>query len=123
VTSSLVVESTDTALPGLASNSTPVTCWKSVPVTVTRIPPEVGPEVGLTRLTRGGATKVKWSLATSADLPAAVQCLAVGVVHAAGTGQVRLHLQFDSGQVLPIEMSRDAASALARALTEHAGTR
>ena len=59
--------------------------------------------------------------ATAGDLPAAVQCLAVGVVHAAGSGQVRLHLQFDSGQVLPIEMSHDAAIALSRALSEHTG--
>ena len=59
---------------------------------------------------------------TPADLPSAVQCLAVGVMHAAGAGQVRLHLQFDSGQVLPIEMSHDAASALSRALSEHTGT-
>jgi len=60
---------------------------------------------------------------TAVDLPVAVQCLAVGVMHAAGAGQVRLHLQFDSGQVLPIEMSHDAAQALSRALSEHTGTR
>ena len=52
----------------------------------------------------------------AADLPVAVQCLAVGVIHAAGVDQVRLHLQFESGQVLPIEMSKDAAVALSRAL-------
>jgi hypothetical protein len=61
--------------------------------------------------------------AAAADLPVAVQCLAVGVMYAAGAGQVRLHLQFDSGQVLPIEMSHDAARALSRALSEHTGTR
>lgn len=60
--------------------------------------------------------------AAAVDLPVAVQCLAVGVMHAAGAGQVRLHLQFDSGQVLPIEMSHDAAHALSRALSEHTGT-
>jgi len=59
----------------------------------------------------------------AADLPVAVQCLAVGVMHAAGVGQVRLHLQFDSGQVLPIEMSHDAARALSRALVEHTAAR
>ena len=59
----------------------------------------------------------------TADLPAAVRCLAVGVMPAAGEGQVRLHLQFDSGQVLPIEMSHDAASALSRALGEHTKAR
>ncbi|MES2994327.1 MAG: hypothetical protein V4844_23085 [Pseudomonadota bacterium] len=55
----------------------------------------------------------------SADLPVAVQCLAVGVVHAASPGQVRLHLQFESGQVLPIEMSAEAAAALSRTLAMH----
>ncbi|MBC8056143.1 MAG: hypothetical protein H7Y61_06150 [Rhizobiales bacterium] len=59
----------------------------------------------------------------SADLPIAVQCLAAGVMPAANPGQVRLHLQFESGQVLPIEMSHDAAMALSRALIQHAGTR
>jgi hypothetical protein len=59
--------------------------------------------------------------ADPADLPVAVQCLAVGVMPAATSGQVRLHLQFDSGQVLPVEMSRPAADALARALSRHAG--
>ena len=59
----------------------------------------------------------------AADLPLAVQCLAAGVMHAASVGQVRLHLQFESGQVLPIEMSHAAAVALSRALSEHTGTR
>lgn len=59
----------------------------------------------------------------AADLPVALQCLAAGVMHAASHGQVRLHLQFESGQVLPIEMSQAAASALSRALNEHAGKR
>ena len=59
----------------------------------------------------------------AADLPLAVQCLAAGVMHAASVGQVRLHLQFESGQVLPIEMSHAAAVALSRALNEHTGSR
>ncbi|MES2229685.1 MAG: hypothetical protein V4540_18240 [Pseudomonadota bacterium] len=57
----------------------------------------------------------------AADLPVAVQCLAAGVVHAASDGRVRLHLQFESGQVLPIEMPHDAAVALARALGQYTG--
>ena len=61
--------------------------------------------------------------ASSADLPIAVQCLAVGVVHAATPGQVRLHLQFESGQVLPIEMSDEAAAALSRTLAMHTAGR
>ncbi len=48
------------------------------------------------------------ALGEDASLPA-IQCLGVGVVHGLGDGRVRCHLQFDSGQVLPIEMSRDAA--------------
>jgi hypothetical protein len=59
----------------------------------------------------------------SGDLPLAVQCLAVGVVHAATPGQVRLHLQFESGQVLPIEMSDEAAAALSRTLAMHTAAR
>jgi hypothetical protein len=59
----------------------------------------------------------------AADLPIAVQCMAAGVVHAASDGRVRLHLQFESGQVLPIEMPHDAAAALARTLAMHTGVR
>lgn len=59
---------------------------------------------------------------TASDLPVALQCLAVGVVHTGRKGEVRLHLQFESGQVLPIEMSHDAARALSRALAEHVDT-
>ncbi len=60
--------------------------------------------------------------AVATDLPAAVRCLAAGVVHAATEGHVRLHLQFESGQVLPIEMSHAAAAALCRGLGDHTGT-
>ncbi|HEY6133709.1 MAG TPA: hypothetical protein VIW70_07010 [Rubrivivax sp.] len=56
------------------------------------------------------------------DLPEAVRCLAIGVVHSASDGHVRLHLQFESGQVVPIEMSHAAAEALYRSLAEHAGS-
>ena len=55
------------------------------------------------------------------DLPDAVQCLAAGVVHGAQTGRVRLHLQFESGQVLPVEMSHAAAVALCQGLAQHTG--
>lgn len=59
--------------------------------------------------------------ASPADLPTAVQCLAAGVMPAASSGMVRLHLQFESGQVLPVEISHDAARALSRTLAEHVG--
>ena len=55
------------------------------------------------------------------DLPDAVRCLGAGVVHVASDGHVRVHLQFESGQVLPIEMSHAAAMALCRGLGEHTG--
>ena len=56
-----------------------------------------------------------------AELPPAIKCLGAGVVHARGDDIVRIHLQFDSGQVLPIEMSHAAALALARGLQGHGG--
>lgn len=55
------------------------------------------------------------------DLPPAVRCLGAGVVHGADSEDVRFHLQFDSGQVLPIEISREAALALGRGLFHAAG--
>ena len=55
-------------------------------------------------------------------LPDAVHCLAAGVVHGAEAGRVRLHLQFESGQVLPVEMSYAAAVALWHGLGEHTAT-
>ncbi len=58
---------------------------------------------------------------STAGLPPAMRCLAAGVVHIGQADQVRVHLQFDSGQVLPIEMSLDAAVALCRGLMSHTG--
>ena len=55
------------------------------------------------------------------ELPDAVQCLAAGVVYGAASDRVRLHLQFESGQVLPVEMSRAAAVALCQGLARHTG--
>ena len=55
------------------------------------------------------------------DLPVAVRCLGAGVVHTDSDDYVRVHLQFESGQVLPIEMSHAAAMALCRGLVEHTG--
>lgn len=52
---------------------------------------------------------------------AAIRCLGAGVVHWTSLDSVRFHLQFESGQVLPVEMSRDAAVALCRGLFEHTG--
>lgn len=50
----------------------------------------------------------------------ALRCLGAGVVHWDDPESVRFHLQFESGQVLPIQMSRAAALALCRGLFDHA---
>jgi len=55
------------------------------------------------------------------ELPPAIRCLGAGAIHWDDPERVRFHLQFDSGQVLPIEMSKDAALALCRGLLERAG--
>jgi len=54
-------------------------------------------------------------------LAPAMRCLAAGLVDGADPSLVRLHLQFDSGQVLPVEMSHDAAVALCRGLMAETG--
>jgi hypothetical protein len=54
-------------------------------------------------------------------LPPAIKCLGAGVVHWDDPQHVRFHLQFDSGQVLPIEMTKEAALALCRGLLERSG--
>jgi hypothetical protein len=58
---------------------------------------------------------------SDAAVAVAVRCLGAGVVHWVSDDNVRFHLQFDSGQVLPIEMSKAAAIALCRGLFEHTG--
>ena len=55
------------------------------------------------------------------ELPPAIKCLGAGVIHWDDPDHVRFHLQFESGQVLPIEMSKAAAQALCRGLLESAG--
>lgn len=57
--------------------------------------------------------------ASGTAVPPAIRCLAAGVVHTVDGHAVRIHLQFESGQVLPIEMSPDAALALCRGLSLH----
>ena len=55
------------------------------------------------------------------ELPPAIKCLGAGVVHWEDPLHVRFHLQFDSGQILPIEMTKEAALALCRGLLERSG--
>ena len=52
------------------------------------------------------------------ELPPAIKCLGAGVIHWEDPDHVRFHLQFDSGQVLPIQMTKAAAHALCRGLLD-----
>jgi hypothetical protein len=54
-------------------------------------------------------------------LPPAVKCLGAGVVEAVDVKDVRVHLQFESGQVLAIELNEQAALALCRGILRRAG--
>ena len=56
----------------VAPNLTAVAPVKLVPVTVTEVPPAVGPAVGDIALTVGTPMKVNWSAADVADVPPAV---------------------------------------------------
>jgi hypothetical protein len=60
---------------------------KFVPVIVTVVPPPVGPEPGLTPVTLGGVTKVKWSAAEVLDVPPTVVTV-MSIVPAASAGLV-----------------------------------
>ena len=57
----------------------------------------------------------------TAERGPAIKCLGAGVVHWVSERSLRIHLQFESGQVLPIEMTKDAAVALSRGLLAYAG--
>jgi hypothetical protein len=50
-------------------NDTAVAPVNPVPVIVTEVPPAVGPLVGFTPLTEGGATKLNWSAPVTALVP------------------------------------------------------
>lgn len=81
-----------------------------------QVPNRDVPAVAVALLNTDGA-----AAGTADGLPPAVRCLGAGVVHWLSESNVRLHLQFESGQVLPIEMSKEAALALCRGLFHHAG--
>lgn len=53
------------------------------------------------------------------DAPApALDCLVAGAAPSEDSGKVRVQLMFETGAVLPVEMSVAAGAALARALVE-----
>jgi hypothetical protein len=64
-----VLETTVSEAAAVAPKWTELAPVKPVPVMVTGVPPAVGPEVGATALTVGGATKVNWSLELVGDVP------------------------------------------------------
>jgi hypothetical protein len=67
-----VAESTVKDAAAVAPKATAVAPVRSVPVMVTEVPPAVGPELGTTEVTVGGATKVNWSAALVAEVPPGV---------------------------------------------------
>src|SRR6202790_5136741 len=85
-----VEELTTRPVPAVVPNFTTVAPVKPVPVTVTGVPPVVGPEVGLTPVTvgRGGAVKVNWSAgAFTTEVPPGVVTV-TSTVAAASAGEV-----------------------------------
>ena len=50
--------------------------------------------------------------------PDALECLAAGATASANEGMVRVQLIFDSGAVLPVEMSVAAGAALSKGLSD-----
>ena len=52
------------------------------------------------------------------DPAPALDCLAAGAVPSETAGKVRVQLMFENGQVLPVEMSNDAAAALSKGLSD-----
>ena len=63
-----VLEFTVKLLAAVPPKSTALACPSCTPVIVTVVPPVVGPDVGLMRVTEG-TTYVKWSIATGAEVP------------------------------------------------------
>jgi hypothetical protein len=85
-----VEELTMSPVPGVVPNFTTVAPVKPVPVTVTGVPPVVGPELGLTAVTvgTGGGLKVNWSGgAFTTEVPPGVVTV-TSTVAAASAGEV-----------------------------------
>jgi hypothetical protein len=64
-----VSDETVMLVPAFAPNFTPVADPKPVPVTVTTVPPLALPLLGLTMVTVGVVSYVKWSAVTALDVP------------------------------------------------------
>jgi hypothetical protein len=82
-----VLETTVKEPAAVVSKSTDVAPVKLVPVMVTGMPPPVGPDVGATAVTVGGAAKVNWSLALVGEVPLGLVTV-TSTVPAAWAGEV-----------------------------------
>lgn len=83
---------------------------------------ELAPLVAVTLLSALSAAKAHGdSSSGSSPSQPSMLCLAAGIVRASDPSLLRMHLQFDSGLVLPVEMPRDSAVALLRGLIDELG--
>lgn len=82
---------------------------------------ELAPLVAVTLLAALSGTKATGDGSEAAPSQASMLCLAAGIVKASDPSLLRMHLQFDSGLVLPVEMPRDSAVALLRGLIDELG--
>ena len=83
---------------------------------------ELAPLVAVSLLAASPACAGNPDAAGAPPVPPALLCLAAGLVDSNHSQRIRLHLQFDSGLVLPIEMPREAAEALLSVLASTLGS-
>ncbi|CAN5904771.1 hypothetical protein BH11PSE8_BH11PSE8_18130 [soil metagenome] len=79
---------------------------------------ELAPLVAVTLLSALSAPRDDGEHVPGHGSPSSMLCLAAGVVKASDASLLRMHLQFDSGLVLPVEMPRASAMALLRGLND-----
>lgn len=82
---------------------------------------ELAPLVAVTLLAALSGANANGEGTGSTPSQSSMLCLAAGIVKAADPSLLRMHLQFDSGLVLPVEMPRDSAVALLRGLIDELG--
>jgi hypothetical protein len=72
---------------------------------------ELAPEVAIALLATTASARAQRD-----DLPPALEAMAIGVVPSADEDTVRMHMLFQKGSVLPVEVPKPAAEALKVAL-------
>ncbi len=82
---------------------------------------ELAPLVAVTLLAALSGARPKSDDSPGTPAQPSMLCLAAGIVKASDPSLLRMHLQFDSGLVLPVEMPRDSAVALLRGLIDELG--